>query len=361
MLQTHFLGDIMKLLNDYASVSLKGQIRSDTGVFLLAGRVMGPEQLLFKEQLNLFSDRGMDIENAKVKKLENISYYRLKEFARPLSKETEVNGKINIDYTGVTFTEVLARYYQDKNLRIFLLHAIEKIEVSVKTNLSYILGEKYGAFGYLDFSKWSNRENFSKYTIQKREMKFKKQLLWTVKKLPRYSDARMEKNTDSDGFPTVWLALNILTFGELVSLIEVLSSKNLKKLSSIYDCTGKEFVSWMKTLHLVRNTCSHNSNIIDISIKTEPMYREEWNDFLYMFINEGDMKPTNKLSVILAILKHFISIINVKYQWKNIYQSIDTLCKSDKKARLLGFKNKSSLRKFKDYRRGYHYTLKRVK
>lgn len=351
----------MKLLNDYASVSLKGQIRSDTGVFLLAGRVMGPEQLLFKEQLNLFSDRGMDIENAKVKKLENISYYRLKEFARPLSKETEVNGKINIDYTGVTFTEVLARYYQDKNLRIFLLHAIEKIEVSVKTNLSYILGEKYGAFGYLDFSKWSNRENFSKYTIQKREMKFKKQLLWTVKKLPRYSDARMEKNTDSDGFPTVWLALNILTFGELVSLIEVLSSKNLKKLSSIYDCTGKEFVSWMKTLHLVRNTCSHNSNIIDISIKTEPMYREEWNDFLYMFINEGNMKPTNKLSVILAILKHFISIINVKYQWKNIYQSIDNLCKSDKKARLLGFKDKSSLSKFKDYRRGYHYTLKRAK
>lgn len=30
---------------------------------------MGPEQLLFQEQLNLFSDRGMDIENAKVKKL----------------------------------------------------------------------------------------------------------------------------------------------------------------------------------------------------------------------------------------------------------------------------------------------------
>lgn len=172
---------------------------------------MGPEQLLFQEQLNLFSDRGMDIENAKVKKLENIRYYRLKEFARPLSKETEINGEINIDYSGVTFSEVLARYYQDKNLRIFLLHAIEKIEVSVKTNLSYILGEKYGAFGYLDFSKWSDRERFSKYTIQKREIKFKKQLLWTVKKLPNHSDAKMKKNTDYDGFPTVWLALNILT------------------------------------------------------------------------------------------------------------------------------------------------------
>ena len=154
--------------------------------------------------------------------------------------------------------------------------------------------------------------------------------------------------------------LKYINIGELVSLIEVLSSKNLKKLSSIYECIGKEFVSWMKTLHLVRNTCSHNSNIIDISIKTEPMYRDEWHEFLYMFLNDETMKPTNKLSVILAILKHFISIINVKYQWKNIYQSIDTLCKSDKKAHLLRFKNKSSLRKFKDYRRGSHYTLKRT-
>lgn len=56
-----------------------------------------------------------------------------------------------LKYSNITFDDIVKRYYQDKNLRINLLHAIEKIEVSIKRNVSYILGSRYGAFGYLDF------------------------------------------------------------------------------------------------------------------------------------------------------------------------------------------------------------------
>lgn len=313
---------------------------------------MEPKSLKFEEQLELFRQRGMIIKDTDIKKIENISYYRLKEFAHPLSKTTKVHGEIVTDYHGVHFSEVLTRYYQDKNLRIFLLHAIEKIEVSVKTNLAYILGGTYGAFGYLDFSKWGNRQEFTRYKMQQKEMRFKRQLLKSVNKLPNSSDAKMKRNRDVDGFPTVWLALNILTFGELVSLIEVLSKKNLKKLALIYDCTANEFTSWMKTLHFIRNTCSHNSNIIDIAIKTEPLYREEWNDFLFIFTNKKNEKPTNRLSVVLAILKHFLYIINSKYKWGNIYQSIHSISQNnDKKAQLLGFKDIEGLNSFKKYKK----------
>lgn len=320
--------------------------------FYCKGCFMKPVSLKFDKQLKLFEERGMIMKEADIKKIENISYYRFKEFAHPLAKITKKSGEIIVDYTGVNFSEVLTRYYQDKNLRIFLLHAIEKIEVSVKTNLAYILGEKYGAFGYLDFSLWGNRQEFSKYKMQQKEMQFKRQLLKSVKKVSRSSDAKMKRNQDSDGFPTVWLALNILTFGELVSLIEVLSKKNKIDLATIYDCTSNEFVSWMKTLHLIRNTCSHNSNIIDIAIKTEPLYREEWNEFLFTFNNKDGIKPTNRLSVVLAILKHFLFIINSKYKWGNIYQGINSIAReSDKKAQLLGFKNLDGIKTFKDYKK----------
>jgi abortive infection bacteriophage resistance protein len=313
---------------------------------------MNPKSLMYEEQLELFEKRGMSIRETDIKKIENISYYRLKEFARPLAKTTKKSGDIIIDYTGVSFSEVLTRYYQDKNLRIFLLHAIEKIEVSVKTNLAYILGDKYGAFGYLDFSRWGNRQEFSRYQMQQKEMRFKRQLLKSVRKLPSFSDAKMKRNQDADGFPTVWLSLNVLTFGEMVSLIEVLSKKNIIDLASKYDCTANEFLSWMKTLHFVRNICSHNSNIIDIAIKTEPLYREEWNDFLFTFDNQQGKKPTNRLAVILAILKHFISIINPKYKWKNIIGSLHSLSdSSDKKSQLLGFKDFDGLKKFKSYKK----------
>jgi abortive infection bacteriophage resistance protein len=60
--------------------------------------------------------------------------------------------------------------------------------------------------------------------MQQKEMRFKR-------KLPNSSDAKMKRKWDVDGFPTFWLVLNILILGELVSLIEVLSKKNLKKLA----------------------------------------------------------------------------------------------------------------------------------
>ena len=312
---------------------------------------MGITSKSFRDQLTLFSERGMTVNESDVKKIENIGYYRLKEFASPLAKFSKNSGEIIIDYTGVNFGEVITRYYQDKNLRIFLLHAIEKIEVSVKNNLASILGENYGAFGYLNFSMIGNRQKYTRYEMQKKEMQFKRQLLKSVKKVGTASDARMKRNKDADGFPTVWLALNILTFGEMVILLDILSKKNIKSITSTYECTANEFISWMGTLHLIRNICSHNSNIIDLSIKTEPLYKEEWNDFLFIFENDDNQKPTNRLAVVLAILKHFIFIINDKYKWNNIYNSINRIsCNDDKKAKLLGFKDMEALKIFQQYK-----------
>lgn len=300
---------------------------------------MEPKPLSFEEQLLLFEKRGMVIEKEhNLKKLENIGYYRLKGFARPLSKTT--NG--NIDYSELTFGEVLERYYQDKNLRIFLLHAIEKIEVSVKTQLSNILGNYYGPFGYLNFSKWGNRK-FSILEMKKRENRFKDNLLKSMRKISSI-DVCKESNHDEKGYPTVWLAIDIITFGGLVSIVEVLAKRHLKALAAKYNCTSLEFISWLKTLNLIRNICAHNSNIIDIKLKTVPLSREEWRDSLFIF---EDDKPTNRLAIILFILKHFIDIINDRYQWRNINRSvINIVKKSNTYAKSLGFKNWQALKIF---------------
>ncbi len=122
-----------------------------------------PKALSSDDLLNLFKSRGMAVNGTDIEKIKHINYYKLKEFAHPLSKITKSEGTINISYDGITFQDVLRRYYQDKNLRIYLLHAIEKIEVSIKTTLSHVMGLKYGAFGYLNFWLWANRENIQNF------------------------------------------------------------------------------------------------------------------------------------------------------------------------------------------------------
>ncbi|WP_019785211.1 Abi family protein [Streptococcus sobrinus] len=307
-----------------------------------------PVALSWEEQLKLFKDRGMKVRETDIDKLKNISYYRLKEFARPLATMTNNQDQLEISYNGIEFREVLTRYYQDKNLRINLLHAIEKIEVSVKTRVSYVLGAQYGAFGYLDFSSWSNKKKFSRFEIEKKQYSIKKRML-KILSHSQLSDLKNKRNLDKDGFPLVWLGIDLMMFGDLVAMLTIMGEANLRQVASYYKCSGEELVSWMKCLNFIRNICAHNSNLIDLKVTTKPKIRREWGEYLYYIEstneNQTIRKPSNKLAVIIIIVVELVNQINSKYKWQNIQSSICSLCKNEERAFLLGFSSLDSARK----------------
>lgn len=306
--------------------------------------MLEPTPLTWEQQLDLFEQRGMIVKFDDTEKLKHISYYKLKEFAKPFSKLSNQNDKRSIVYTNIDFTEVLARFYQDKNLRIYLLHAIEKIEVSIKTKISFVLGERYGAFGYLNFSSWSNRDKFSKYKVETQQFYIKKSLLKTMKK-SQLSELKNRHNIENDGFPSVWLGIDLLMFGNIVTILESMSEKNLRLIALEYNCSTEELVSWMKCLHFVRNICAHNSKLIDIKLTTKPKVRSDWMDYFdNLYLKGAIVKPSNKLAVVITIIIYLVNQINNKYQFSNIQSSINTLCKDDNRATLLGFKDRNSAR-----------------
>ncbi|KPJ22377.1 Abi family protein [Streptococcus phocae] len=304
-----------------------------------------PLALTWEEQISLFEKRGLVVKPDDVEKIKHISYYRLKEFAKPLEIKQQDNEEQDILYDNIEFAEVLARYYQDKNLRIYLLHAIEKIEVSVKTKVSFVLGDRYGAFGYLNFSSWTNRDKFTKYTIERKQFFIKKNLLKIVKKSQLF-ELKNPANIDSDGFPTVWLAIDLLMFGDVVSILKIMSEKNLKQVCQYYSCTPEELISWLKCLNFIRNICAHNSNVLDIQITTKPKLRPEWRSYIdTVTIKQDIVKPSNKLSIVIAIVVYLVNTINSKYKWKKIQSSLKALCKKDdSRAKLLGFKDYNSVK-----------------
>ena len=196
-------------------------------------------------------------------------------FNRPVAGSTE-----KIHFENITFKALIARYYQDKNLRIHLLHAIEQVETALKTKIAYILGKRYGAYGYLNFYKWANRSKYTDFYIEEKQYKFKKKLKETVKRssLP---DIRYRQNQNKDGFPTVWLAIDSLMFGGLTTIISIMGKRNLIPLANYFHCTGKELVSLVRMLNFIRNVCAHGANLIDIRLKTVPLIRTEWKKYLF--------------------------------------------------------------------------------
>lgn len=167
-----------------------------------------PKSLSCNELLQLFSSRGMRIDEVDSLKIQHINYYKLKEFAEPFATYSD-DGAIN--YNCVHFSTVLKRYQ-----------------------------------------------------------------------------------------------------------IEILSEKNLTYLANIYNCTNLELVSWLKCIHFIRNICAHNSNLIDIKLKTKPKLRSTWKERLFYDEKGGQEKPTNGASIVILIVMELVKMINSKYNWNRI-------------------------------------------
>ena len=312
-----------------------------------------PHQLNIEDQLEHLEAMGIKLDASTrekdLKTISTVGYYKLKEFAMAFDSSTGESQGQQIHFDNLTFNQLITRYYQDKNLRINVLHAIESIEVYLQNELAAILGEKYGPFGYLKYSNWCDR-SIPKFEIESRQYKFKKSLLWQVKK-SQIPDIKYTRNLNSDGFPTVWLMIDTLTIGSTISLLQSMSKTNLELLSNKFDCTPHELLSWLGCLNLVRNICCHNSDLVDIKFVTKPIVPEEFSDEILRVHD----RYSNRIAIAIFIILRLMNSVNHKYDFSAIRRSLGSIVNGNEDlAHILGFQSRNSLRKLPKSR-GKHY------
>lgn len=289
--------------------------------------------LNYEEQLEKFISQGMIIRDKKkaLERIKHISYYKIKEFS---SFFMNPDGTYKKD---TYFEAVIQNFYFDKNLRMEFLKCSEKIELSIKNKIVYTLGAKYGAFGYLKFSNWCDRK-ISKENILKEEEKFRKKIKQKMKLFssnPIIKD--FIKNNPDEEFPSVWRIAEILTFGEILRLFEIMSQKNKISVVRNYGLEIDEFTSYMNNMKLIRNLCAHNMAIINIKLKSIPKINSK--------ISELITSPDKILTSIL-IMAYLIKIINPNYRFYDLYHILNQLIKRDDVARKYGIKKKKMVAKF---------------
>lgn len=271
-------------------------------------------------------------------KIEEIGYYKLKEFAQPYLKKYRKKTK----YRNLTFATLLKRYYQDKRLRIYVLTVIENIEVYLGNQLVETLGDRYGAFGYLEFNRWCDRD-LPRFQIEEKQYLFKRNLLQKIKRATT-PDVRDRNKQNDDGFPTVWAMIDCLTFGDTIFLYSIMSKRNKQKIANNLNIRPRELLSALRCLNMVRNICCHNSNLIDIKIKTRISLPKSYQHYLYRY--RGNL--TNHMATVLLIIKYLMAQINPKYKFDDIYYSLEQLVDNkDRNAHRLGFNNKKAILVFK--------------
>lgn len=101
--------------------------------------------LSFEQQYDLLENRGLTMVDRlrALRWLKHVSYYRLSAYLLPFKTGENFN-------PGTTFEQVTALYVFDRKLRLTILDGIERIEVALRTALTYELAHAYGPFGYTD-------------------------------------------------------------------------------------------------------------------------------------------------------------------------------------------------------------------
>ena len=121
--------------------------------------------LTFDQQYDLLLDRGLIIpDRLRAQRwLRHISYYRFSAYFVPFKVANDQFA------TGTTFDQVAGSYIFDRKLRLILMDAIERLEVALRTGLTYGISHQYGPFGHvnpLNFDARFDHEEFMEELAQ---------------------------------------------------------------------------------------------------------------------------------------------------------------------------------------------------
>lgn len=227
----------------------------------------------FSDQLQLLKSRGLIVENEKaaLDYLRRIGLYRLSGYWYPFRKL-----KVNPDghsfreddfLTDSRFEDGVRLYVFDKKLRLLALDALERIELAVRVDIAYLLGEKEtfahknSSLFHPNFTKANPRNVYKQSNYDKWLEGFNK-LQGKAKKT-----VFVEHNVNKYGDLPIWVAIEIMDFGCLSHLFSGLKYADKLKIAQIYGfADGQHMEKCLRALNFVRNVSAHHSRLWNINI-----------------------------------------------------------------------------------------------
>ncbi len=253
----------------------------------------------YDQQLQKLKDRGLKIssDDKALHLLQKLSYYRLSGYWHPLLELPKSKHQFK---KGAEFQTAFKLYRFDRDLRIFIMKELEKIEVSIRAQMIYHLSHSKGPF-------WlSEPNNFT-------DIHFHRQTVINLKKDYLKSDEEFLKSYKtkySESLPPCWMILEISSFGTLSKIYGNL--KNGKRdVAASFGLDDNTFASWMHCFVYIRNVCAHHSRLWNrgMSIKPRIPIKPDNTWLIDTAVNN------NKTYFILSMMLYLLQSIDTKHQF----------------------------------------------
>ena len=271
------------------------------------------------QQIEILQKRGLEITSPERAKhyLSNISYFRMSAYTRPFYIPAGSGTAEHLFIQGTAFGDVLNLYIFDRELRLLLLDAIERLEVALRAQLTQTLATNHGPFGYLDHELFDTRYNHN----------------WLLDELGKkvnsrdaevFLDSYRRKYPDSPEHPPFWMALELLSFRQISILFANLrNSEDQKQISSHFGFPFVVLKSWFRALSDLRNHCAHHARVWNRVFGSSPVWpRKAPKYWIFVpdrisvpFHPEQSINPRRRLYFQLVIIVTLLRKVSPTSQW----------------------------------------------
>lgn len=273
--------------------------------------------LSFEDQAKLLISRGLIVDSPQVlvNYLKQVNYYRLSGYWYSF-KLIDLNNGDESFRPNTTFSMIRERYEFDRSLRLLLMDALEKIEVSIfRTRLVAEITMRNGCFGHA--LKKSYNPKFSQMSfdsllldIEEDENRSKEEFI--IRYRSKYSEEK---------YLPFWMAAELMSYGQLFTVYKNADIKIKQGIAREFNIYPPVLDSWLHTLNYIRNACAHHTRLWNKPLPLAPMIPDYHHDTRWY-------KPipinNSRIFIVLVIINYLLNTIQGGHNWNNSVQKLLT-------------------------------------
>lgn len=216
-------------------------------------------------------ERGLVVEDEDEAKhyLHQIGYYRLCGYTLPFQKGGDGHDRHDFREP-VEFRAILDRYVFDRKLRLLLLDAIERIEVSFRAALSNSIAQRHTPHWYQDASLFEAGYDHAALITE-----LKRQIVHNPSTPEREAQRDIHIRHYYDNYydpdmPPSWMIFETISFGTISRIFEGLYKSETTEVCNPLRVNHDTLSSWMHAISYVRNLCAHHKRVWNKTLTIKP-------------------------------------------------------------------------------------------
>lgn len=210
--------------------------------------------LAIADQIALLKRRGMIVDDdARAQHcLGYLSYYRLRAYWLPFEVPAARAGD-HAFRKGTRFEDVVSLYVFDRELRLLVFDAIERVEIALRARWAQHMALAHGPHGYLDQALYSRMTHHARAVDS------------LTREFERSRDAfagHYRERYTSPNLPPVWMAAEVMSFGLLSKFYGGLKHRNDRQaIAKTFGLDERVLASFAHHMNHVRNICAHHGRL----------------------------------------------------------------------------------------------------